>query len=489
MTSSLRSARFIALSSVVLCVGIAPAQQEVTQLDVQNVYRTHVRTRNSSQGGGGNLGTSPSSYNAVRAAFGGTPYTVGATVSPTTTTPEAEEHIAVNKNFPNFLFSMISDFSLPGGVNTSKYSYSSNNGLTWTQSFVPLDGSNMRITADGLAWPYNSDPVVCIANDGTIYATNLYFGNGNDGGLYVSHSSVASPGLTAANTIGVQVHPDPNSTVFEDKQWIAVDNSNSAFAGTVYVSWTRFDSSNRIMLSKSSNGGVTWSAPIQVSDAAFNGAVQGSQVAVGPDGAVYVAYHVAYVGNKGIQWVHKSTNGGASFGARFQATPQYNEPTFSSQYRKNSFCQMVINPVSGYISMCYPDQPKGQTGAEVRFVRSTSPGGTTFTSPISVNNVTTGNQFFPAIAVDELGHLHMRWIDTRNTGVNNSLDCYASRSTDNGTTWSPNSRLSATSWSVGTSTFIGDYGGVCAAAGYAHPVWTTGLAPGGTGGLKTCILQ
>ncbi len=79
---------------------------------------------------------------------------------------------------------------------------------------------------------------------------------------------------------------------FQDKEWIGVGND-----GTVYLTWTRFYQGPRglgylkspIVMASSKNGGKSWSSVKQVSDDAhpYN---QGSQVAMAPDGAVYVAY-------------------------------------------------------------------------------------------------------------------------------------------------------------------------------------------------------
>ena len=78
--------------------------------------------------------------------------------------------------------------------------------------------------------------------------------------------------------------------------------------------WAHFTAtSDMIFFSRSTNHGGSWSSPIQVSAPAQNGAVQGAQVAVGPQGQVYVAYEVFFVGNKRRQFLTKSTNGGLSF--------------------------------------------------------------------------------------------------------------------------------------------------------------------------------
>jgi len=58
---------------------------------------------------------------AAPTIFSGSPYTVGPTITPTSTVPEAEEHIAVDPSNFNNLVAMISDFSLRAGFNTSKF--------------------------------------------------------------------------------------------------------------------------------------------------------------------------------------------------------------------------------------------------------------------------------------------------------------------------------------------------------------------------------
>src|SRR5262249_19944119 len=83
-------------------------------------------------------GQSPLQGNVMSTVFRGSPYVVEDTVIPTTTFPEAEEHIAVSPADFKFLVAMVMDFSLRGGFNTSKYVVSKDNGSTWTENFVPL---------------------------------------------------------------------------------------------------------------------------------------------------------------------------------------------------------------------------------------------------------------------------------------------------------------------------------------------------------------
>src|SRR5437763_743041 len=76
---------------------------------------------------------------ASTTVFSGRRYAVGATVTPTTTRPEAEEHIAVDPLNSAVLVAVVSDFSLRGGFNTTKYAYSLAGGAphTWAEHFLP----------------------------------------------------------------------------------------------------------------------------------------------------------------------------------------------------------------------------------------------------------------------------------------------------------------------------------------------------------------
>src|SRR5262249_10009450 len=223
---------------------------------------------------------------AAPTIFSGSPYTVGPTITPTSTVPESEEHIAVDPSNFNNLVAMISDFSLRGGFNTSKFAASTNNGNSWSESFVPLNTSKFPVTADNHVWQANSDPVVAIDKLGNVFLANLYLqvntkGNVTNDGYYVCVAKMSTvPKFTTTGCKPVRTTLTP-STVAEDKEWIAVDNSSSATSGNAYAVWTHFTAtSDMILLSRSTNHGLTWSSAIQISSVSQNGAVQGSQVAV-----------------------------------------------------------------------------------------------------------------------------------------------------------------------------------------------------------------
>ncbi len=492
----------VVLAVVASALWIAPAQaQQALPYDRRAIFVTHVPHVNSRVGTAGGGSASPQPLSP--AVISGPGYIVGPTVSATSTIPAAEEHIAVDPRSSSNLVAAISDFSQRGGFNTTKFAFSPNSGASgsWTQAFVPADPSGALVTSDGQLWDANSDPVVAIDNLGNVYLASLYLDAlAITNGYYVGVGTLDSSGVKFTAFNPVATNPDFFPSFTEDKPWLAVDHSVVGAHGNVYASWTRFlgnsltgFTSDLIVLSRSTDQGQTWSAPLRISLPAQDGAVQGSQVAVGPGGTVYVVYEVFYVGGKRQQFMAKSFDGGLSFSTPVAITPLFNDLSFKSTYRKNSFAALAVSPANGDVFVVYADQPSGTAGAEVEFTRSLD--GTNFTAPVVINDRSAGQQFFPAVAADSAGNVHVSWFDTRNSRSGSSqYDIYATYSQNSGSSFATNARVTATLINAGKSSFIGDYAGIAAAAATsatgttttAHPVWTNGGFNNGS--LQTATL-
>jgi hypothetical protein len=455
--------------------------------------------------------------------------------TPTTTQPEAEEEIAVDPTTPGNLVAAISDFSRSNGFNTTKWALSTDNGSTWIESFVPSDPiSGQLVTSDNAIWDANSDPVVAIDNNQNVFLSDLYLKLDSSGriiaeGLYVSTATLDQLNSTGTfansqtnnpNTYVVMTNLNNGSTFnIEDKPWITVDNSGTAKKGTVYASWSHFTgcqnqysalyggyvltcSSDSIYLSYSTNHGVTWTSPVQISPSTQNGAVQGSQPAVGSDGTVYVTYEFFGSNNQRQQNLAVGTwsSTGLTFSTPFPASPVFYELGFagcntcSASYRVNSFPNIAVSPAgatgAGNVYLAYGAQTSNTSLAQVNFMACTASctSSNAFYGPGNISENANQEAFFPAIAVASDGVIHTSWFDTRNSPTSPTnpdyLDVYASYlnydPTSNAFTVSQNARVTPTTNNAsypalpgwGDTSFIGDYIGIAAAGGTAHPVWT-----------------
>lgn len=121
-------------------------------------------------------------------------------------------------------------------------------------------------------------------------------------GVFVS----SRDGPTGAWSEPVRVDPANPLPGYDDKPMIVSDNSPaSAHRGRLYVAWTRWigAAANRVQLSRSDDGGRSWSVPVGV-----GGTGWGVQLAVTAGGAVVAAWF----GGSSL-WITVSSNGGATF--------------------------------------------------------------------------------------------------------------------------------------------------------------------------------
>src|SRR2546425_7683717 len=191
---------------------------------------------------------------------------------------------------------------------------SSNAGASWSQFSAVAGGNNtasyngtMIHTLPGFAklaralgvhgLASDGDPAIAFSRDGIVYYGSLAGVRG-----VVTDSELLT---LSRSTNGGHTWSDPvlatdrtNPVDFNDKiaLW-STKRASSPFAGTVYVSWTLFHGgpgrSDPIMLSRSTDGGQTFSSAMQLTPAYNNnqiGGRQGSVIRTAPNGDIYVLY-------------------------------------------------------------------------------------------------------------------------------------------------------------------------------------------------------
>ena len=186
--------------------------------------------------------------------------------------PQNEPSVRISRKSTNRVVAAWRDFRYgpiidPGPNRRVGYSYSVDSGATWSVSAI-LDSTLVG------GEPRNSDAVLGVDSAGNFYIGVIALNVSNSNGMIVVYKStdggVTFPfAYTAASSSGTG----------EDKEYITTDLvPGSPFYNTIYFTWTRFTSGQRILCIKSTNGGVNWSTPANVSEATFG--VQGSDPAI-----------------------------------------------------------------------------------------------------------------------------------------------------------------------------------------------------------------
>jgi hypothetical protein len=125
-----------------------------------------------------------------------------------------------------------------------------------------------------------------------------------------------------------------------------------------------------------------------------------------------------------------------------------------------------------------------RNGTDVFVSRSTDRG-EHWSAPVRVNDDPAGvvkDQFNQWLSVDPItGAVALSWNDARNDPADTKTDVYFSRSTNGGLSFAPNTKVttavsdeSAANPFADAGNQYGDYEGIAAYGGTAHPVWTDG---------------
>lgn len=396
--------------------------------------------------------------------------------------PQSETSIAVNPANPAQLVAGSNEIDrLP-----MRGYFSSDGGATWGGVDLPLPPP---INANG--FDFGSDPGVAWDTHGNAfysYIVVFFSPTGNITGSQVAVARSADGGQTWQATFFNQ---SGGRGKFNDKPMIAVDtNPSSPYRDTVYVAWdTTADaksapSSTGVQLSRSTDGGRTFSAPTAVSP---TGGGQhfgiGADPFVAPDGTVHVAW------NDGSQNIEEasSTDGGLSFGPPHVISPT--NIAIATVIPAQNSRGVLIYPACGADSSSGPARGtlycswvdlNGTNGLDVFVSRSTN-GGSVWGVPLRVNDDPSGqanDQFFQWLSVDPVnGSVNLSWYDTRFDPSHVSTNVFYSRSTDGGLSYAPNVQVTTaptneTGAGADLGNQYGDYEGIAAFGGIVHPVWT-----------------
>ncbi len=260
---------------------------------------------------------------------------------------------------------------------------------------------------------------------------------------------------------------------FQDKELIAVDVTGGRHDGNVYVVWTEFPlrGPSRILFSRSSDGGRSYSQPLRLSQSGSG--VQGAMPLVGARGELYVAWEDRSGVRTGYIRLRRSDDGGRTWGPEITAatftriserrpTLACGRPALNGNVRVNEFPSIGVDrsdgPGAGNLYIAFAADPGRQSrgdAADIFVVRSQD-GGKTWSDPVNVvkgravsanGDETTNDNFMPVLNVGPEGEINIFFYDRRHDRDNRKIDVYRAVSSDQGRSWA-NQRVTAESFDV-----------------------------------------
>jgi len=396
----------------------------------------------------------------------------------------AEVSVAINPTNLDHVIAVLMDSGGPGEPRITNWAYTSvDGGMTWKGA--PAQNAERRV---------QGDDAVTFGRDGVAFHSYISFD-----GIRVERPERAWSGIFvrsskdgAAWHAPVAVVDHVNTAIpFEDKPWLGVDRGDvSPHRGNVYVAWTRFDvygSENpahrsHIMISRSRDGGRTFSTPLEISDETGDArdsddTVEGAVPVAGPKGEVYIAW----AGPKGI-YFDSSTDGGWTFGkdSVITAMPGGWDSPVPGLERHNGMPVTAVDLSDGANrGAVYVNWIDARNGDLDVFVAASRDGGRTWSAPVRVNDDGKGGtQMFTWLAVDPVdGALNVVYHDRKGATAAAPTGVTLARSVDGGKTFKTYPVPIASFECCGASPFFGDYNGIDAHGGRVvavFPVLTAG---------------
>ncbi len=393
-------------------------------------------------------------------------------------TPQSETSIAINPSNPSQIVGgsneiaclpMRAYFSTAGGKNGS-----------WQADDLPLPPALSTNGQD-----FASDPGVAWDTLGNVYYSYIVvFFNRTFHAIVGTEMAVAHSSDHGQSWSATFFNQNVGTGKFNDKPMITVDtNPSSKHFNTVYVAWDnasfkngKSSSNDIVLVSSSTDHGATFSAPVEASpENGGQAAVIGADPFVAPDGSLFVAWTDAI--NPAIR-VSESVDGGQSFGpahliantlATFETLPPAQAlrgaliyPSCAADAGGRLYCSWTDATASGAVGL---------------FV-SHSDDGANWSAAVRLDDATVLNdQFNQWLAVDPTTqNVVLSWYDTRNDPTRASTDVFFSESKDRGATFSANARVTTaptneTCCGAELGNQYGDYEGIAALGGSAHPIW------------------
>jgi hypothetical protein len=390
---------------------------------------------------------------------------------------QAEPYLAVNPENPSNLVAGYQESRFAnGGARALNYSTSTDGGATWTEGILP----NLTVAAGG-QWEKASDPWVAFGPNNRAYFVSLLFNQTTpDNAIGVSRSSDGGRTWSAP----VIVHRSTDD--FNDKEAMVADTyPSSPHLGNVYVAWDKNIRegdefvAQRLLVSRSTDGGLTWGNPRKVKKQGSN---IGAIPRVGPDGTVYVVWAGGPIDEPGLSvFFSKSTNGGKKW-SRPAELAEIRTAGVQGVRAGEFLPSFAVDPTSGDLYIAWADAR--WTGTDQATLIYSRDKGETWSAPQRVSDGPDDAACFTiSVACNSRGEVAVSFYSLRNDPERRFwIDEYVTISRDRGATFEPARRATAESFDIRFAAqaggfFLGDYVGLAAAGARFHLLWVSTHLP------------
>jgi BNR repeat-like domain len=358
---------------------------------------------------------------------------------------EVEPSLAIDPEDPaRLLVAWQQDRNFRGGALGILTATSTNGGSAW------LTATPALTVCSGGRYDLASDPVVSIGSDRAYLAAIGIeaTGSGNETSFddEVVVSTSADGGRTWAKPVVVATSADP--LISFDKETLVAD---PRAPGAAYASWVRYrqpsankpPQANETFFARTTDGGVTWSAPTRVY--AGGSETQFHQLVSLKDGVLLDAFIEAPTLSARPPLaarlaVVRSTDQGATWSppvlAEEVSFTAVADPARKAQVRGTGQGVLAAAAPDGSVYLAWAEQHPGE-GSFLAVARSQDEG-RTWGRPVRVASGTSAQPFVPQVAVAGDGTVGVTWYQVIGDGVpGGALDteAWAAWSTDRGSTW------------------------------------------------------
>jgi hypothetical protein len=357
------------------------------------------------------------------------------------------------------------------------FATSTNGGVTWKHGLLP----GLTINYAGGTYGAAADPSVAYdAKHGQWLISTLPLAGlqccSAIGDVAVSRST---DGLSWGNPIII------DKTHLDDKNWTVCDNTpTSPFYGNCYTEWDQAFGSGDVLMSVSSDGGLTWGPGLPSSDHAFG---LGGEPVVQPNGTVIVPFQGGAVN------VFSSTNGGQSWG-KSQVIASIDSHLDAGGIRNPDLPSAAIDG-AGKVFVAWSDCRFRKNCAENDIVVSSSSDGKTWSAVTRIPidpTTSTVDHFLPGIGIDPAtsgnsAHITIvyYYYPVSNCSASTcQLDVGFTTSSDGGATWTAGAQIAGPmkiAWLPVSDNgpMVADYIGVSYVNGNPFGVFAVATAPSG----------